>query len=141
MFSRLVVYSFIFSLAHSLTHSLTIGEDWSILVTTYTPFFDVPINEEITRGYQVTESTEPVTRQHIKSGRLKIKENLRNQYSQNWLETKSSSSTTSRENFTLKEVKKSYQFENYLKTVTNPAHRITLVRMSRITNANWKIWK
>ena len=49
--------------------------------TTYTPFFNVPINEEITRGYQVTESTEPVTRQHIKSGPLKIKENLRNRYS------------------------------------------------------------
>jgi len=44
--------------------------------------YDVPINEEITRGYQVTESTEPVTRQHIKNCRLKIKENLRNQYSQ-----------------------------------------------------------
>jgi len=97
--------------------------------TTYTPFFDVPINEEITRGYQVTESTEAVTREHIKSGRLKIKENLRNQYSQNWLETKNSSSTTSREKFTHKEVKKRYQFENYLKMVTNPAHRISLTKL------------
>ena len=35
---------------------------------------------------------------------LKIKKNLRNQYSQNWLET-NISSTTSREKFTHKEVK------------------------------------
>jgi len=97
--------------------------------TTSTPFFDVTINEEITRGYQVTESPEPVTRQHIKNGRLKINKNLRNQYSQNWLETKNSSSTTSREKLTHKEVKKSCQFENYLKTVTNSAHRISLTRL------------
>ena len=62
------------------------------------------------------------------SARL-IKENLRNQYSQNWLETKNSSSTTSRETFMHKEVKKSYQFENYLKTVTNSAHRISLIKL------------
>ena len=47
----------------------------------------------------------------------------------NWLETKNSSSTTSREKFTHKEVKKSYQFENYPKTVTNPAQRISLTRL------------
>jgi len=32
--------------------------------TTSTTFFDVVINEEITRGHQVTE---PITRQHIKN--------------------------------------------------------------------------
>ena len=94
--------------------------------TTSTTFFDVVINEEITRGHQVTE---PITRQHIKNGRLTVRKTLRNQYSQNWLETHNSSSSTSREKFTHKEVKKSYEFENYLKTVTNPAHRISLTKL------------
>ena len=94
--------------------------------TTSTTFFDVVINEEITRGHQVTE---PITRQHIKNGRLTVRKTLRNQYSQNWLETQNSSSSTSREKFTHKEVKKSYEFENYLKTVTNPAHRISLTKL------------
>jgi len=45
-----------------------------------------------------------------------------------------------------KEVKKSYQFENYLKMVTNPAHRISLtkllkVRISHTINTNWKKMK
>jgi len=77
--------------------------------TTYTTVFDVVINEEITRGHQVTE---PITRQHIKNGRLTVRKTLRNQYSQNWLETLNSSSSTSREKFTHKEVKKSSEFEN-----------------------------
>ena len=94
--------------------------------TTSTTFFDVVINEEITRGHQVTE---PITRKHIKNGRLTIRKTLRNQYSQNWLETQNSSSSTSREKFTHKEVKKSYEFENYLKAVTNPAHRISLTKL------------
>ena len=94
--------------------------------TTFTTFFDVLINEEITRGHQVTE---PITRQHIKNGRLTIRKTLKNQYSQNWLETQNSSSSTSREKFTHKEVKRSYKFENYLKTVTNPAHRISLTKL------------
>ena len=94
--------------------------------TTSATFFDVVINEEITRGYQVTE---PITRQHIKNGRLTIRKTLRNQYSQNWFETQNSSSSTSREKFTHKEVKKGHEFENYLKTVTNPAHRISLTKL------------
>ena len=94
--------------------------------TTSTTFFDVVINEEITRGHQVTE---PITRQHIKNGLLTIRKTLRNQYSQNWLEIQNSSSSTSREKFTHKEVKKSYEFENYLKTVTNPAQRVSLTKL------------
>ena len=81
--------------------------------TTSTTFFDVVINEEITRGHQVTE---PITRQHIKNRRLTVRKTLRNQYSQNWLETQNSSSSTSREKFTHKEV-------------TNPAHRISLTKL------------
>ena len=109
--------------------------------TTSTTFFDVVINEEITRGHQVTE---PITRQHIKNGRLTVRKTLRNQFSQNCLETQNSSSSTSRETFTHKEVKKSYEFENYLKPVKNPAHRISLTKLSlgchalRIQTANMK---
>jgi len=95
-------------------------------VTTPTTFFAVVINEEITRGHQVTE---PITGQHIKNGRLTVKKTLRNQCSQNWLGTQNSSSSTSREKVTHKEVKKSYEFEDYLKTVTNPAHRISLTKL------------
>ena len=93
---------------------------------TSTTLFDVVINEEITRGHQVTE---PITRHHIKNGQLTIRKTLRNQYSQNWLETQNSSPSTSREKFTHKEVKKSYEFENCLKTVTNLAHRISLTKL------------
>ena len=50
--------------------------------TTSTTFFDVVINEEITRGHQVTE---PITRQHIKNRRLTIRKTFRNQYSQTGL--------------------------------------------------------
>ena len=81
--------------------------------TTSTTFFDVVINEEITRGHQVTE---PITGQHINNGRLTVRKTLRNQYSQNWLATQNSSASTSREKFTHKEVKTSYEFENYLKS-------------------------
>ena len=79
--------------------------------TKYTPLFHVLINEEITRKYQVKE---PVTQQHINNDRLAIKITLRNQYFKNWLETQNSSSVTSREKFTHKEVKRNYQFEDYL---------------------------
>ena len=97
---------------------------WSISIcNNIYNFFDVVINEEITRGHQVTE---PITRQHIKNGLLTIRKTLTNQYSQNWLEIQNCSTSTSREKFTHKEVKKSYEFENYLKTVTNPAQRISL---------------
>ncbi|KAL9985591.1 hypothetical protein ACROYT_G008013 [Oculina patagonica] len=75
------------------------------------------------------QETEPITRQHIKNGRLTMRKTLRNKYSQNWLGTQNSSSSTSREKFTHKEVKKSYEFENYLTTVKNPAHRISLTKL------------
>ncbi|KAL9975462.1 hypothetical protein ACROYT_G012623 [Oculina patagonica] len=75
------------------------------------------------------QETEPITRQHIKNGRLTMRKTLRNKYLQNWLGTQNSSSSTSREKFTHKEVKKSYEFENYLTTVKNPAHRINLTKL------------
>ncbi|KAL9969651.1 hypothetical protein ACROYT_G021888 [Oculina patagonica] len=91
--------------------------------TTSTTFFDVATNEEM------HQETEPITRQHIKNGRLTMRKTLRNKYLQNWLGTQNSSSSTSREKFTHKEVKKSYEFENYLTTVKNPAHRISLTKL------------
>ncbi|KAL9978039.1 hypothetical protein ACROYT_G015516 [Oculina patagonica] len=91
--------------------------------TTSTTFFDVATNEEM------HQETEPITRQHIKNGRLTMRKTLRNKYSQNWLGTQNSSSSTSREKFTHKEVKKSYEFENYLTSVKNPAHRISLTKL------------
>ena len=95
----------IFSYWQTLKHScnnILLSEAFQY-ATTSAPFFDVVINEEITRGHQVTE---PITRQHIKNGRLPVRKTLRNQYSQNWLKTQKSSSSTSREKFTHKEVKR-----------------------------------
>ena len=112
------IFSYWQRLKHSCSNVL-LSEAFQY-ATTSTTFFDAVINEEITRGHQVTE---PITRQHIKNGRLTVRKTLRNQYSQNC------SSSTSREKFTHEEVKKSYEFENYLKTVTNPAHRISLTKL------------
>ena len=83
-------------------------------------------NEEINKKCKVKE---PVTQQHIKNARLVIKKTLRDQYLQNWLETQNKSSTSSREKFTEKEVKNNYHFENYLTSITKPAHRISLTRL------------
>ena len=107
------IFSYWQRLKHSFNNVLL--KETFKLATTSSIFFD--------------RVTEPITRQHIKNGRLTVRKTLRNQYSQNWLETHNSSSSTSREKFTHKEVKKSYEFENYLKTVTNPAHRISLTKL------------
>ena len=83
----------IFSYWQRLNHScnnVLLSETFQY-ATTSTTFFDVVINEEITRRHQVTE---PITRQHIKNGRLTVRKTLRNQYSQNWLETQNSLSST-----------------------------------------------
>ena len=99
--------------------------------TKYTPFTNVLTNEEITRKYQVKEPL--LVTQHarlaIKNTRFAIKKTLRNQYLKNRLATQNSSSATSREKFTHKEVKRNYQFEDYLTIVKNPAHRISLTRL------------
>ena len=94
--------------------------------TKNTPFFNIQQNEEINKKCIVKE---PVTQQHIKNARLVVKKTLRDQYLQNWLETQNRSSTSSREKFTQKEVKNNHQFENYLTSITKPAHRISLTRL------------
>ena len=72
------IFSYRQRLKHSCKNAL-LSEAFQY-ATTFTTFFDVVINEEITRGHQVTE---PITRQHIKNGRLTVRKTLRNQYSQN----------------------------------------------------------
>ena len=91
-----------------------------------TPFFDIQKNEEINKKCTIKE---PATQQHIKNAQLVTKKNLRNQYFHNWLETQNRSSTNSRQEFTQKEVKNNYQFEDYLTSITKPAHRISLTRL------------
>ena len=94
--------------------------------TKNTSFFNIQQNEEINKKCKVKE---PVTQQHIKNARLVIKKTLRDQYLQNWLETKNRSPTNSREKFTHREIKNNYQFENYLTLITKPAYRISLTRL------------
>ena len=50
-------------------------------------------------------------------------------YVQNWLKTHSNTSEGSREKFTRKEIKNDYQLEDYLKTIRNPAHRISITKL------------
>ena len=47
----------------------------------------------------------------------------------NWLKTRSNSSEGSREKFTHKEIKNDYHLEDYLKTIRNPAHRISITKL------------
>ena len=58
-----------------------------------------------------------------------MKQRLRKNYLQNWLNARNSKSDSSREKFTHKEIKKDYQLEEYLKTVKNPAYRVSMTRL------------
>ena len=46
-----------------------------------------------------------------------------------WLTARNNTSEGSREKFTHKEVKFDYQLEDYLKTIRNPAHRISMTKL------------
>ena len=70
-----------------------------------------------------------VNRQHFKNARSSFKKQLRKNYVQNWLKTRSNSSEGSREKFTHKEIKNDYHLEDYLKTIRNPAHRISITKL------------
>ena len=52
-----------------------------------------------------------VNRQHIKNARSSFKKQLRKNYVQNWLKSRSNSSEGSRETFTHKEIKNDYHLE------------------------------
>ena len=58
-----------------------------------------------------------------------MKKTLRDQYLQNWLETQNRSSKSSREKFIQKKIENNYQFENFLTSITKPAHRISLTKL------------
>ena len=92
----------------------------------HSPFFNILINYETIRNYSKHEVS---TQQHTRNARFKIKQQLRRHYFQNWLKLRNSTSDNSRQKFTHKEIKKNYQLEEYLTTVRNPAHRISITRL------------
>ena len=94
--------------------------------TNYTTFFNILNNGDSIRKYS-SEST--LTQQILKKAGYNSKKSLRNEYARNWLEAQESVSLNSRAKFTPKEVKKHYQFEDYLNVITNPAHRISVTRL------------
>ena len=59
----------------------------------------------------------------------KVSGNLKNDYIRNWLKARNNTSEGSREKFTHKEIKFDYQLEDYLKTIRNPAHRISMTKL------------
>ena len=94
--------------------------------TNYTTFFNILNNGDSIRKY-ASEST--LTQQNLKKAGYNNKKSLRNEYARNWLEAQESVSLNSRAKFTHEEVKKHYQFEDYLNVITNPAHRISVTRL------------
>lgn len=72
---------------------------------------------------------ETVTLQNLKTARSNMKKKLRNEYIQQWLVSKSSSSLDSRQKFTHKEIKQDYQIEDYLEKIGNPTHRVSLTKL------------
>ena len=71
------------------------------------------------------------SQQLIKNARSSIKKQLKKDYIRNWLKARNNTSEGSREKFTHKEVKFDYQLEDYLKTIRNPAHRISMTKLRR----------
>ena len=65
----------------------------------------------------------------IKNARSSIKKQLKKDYIRNWLKAGNNTSECSREKFTHKEVKFDYQLEDYLSTIRNPAHRISMTKL------------
>jgi len=69
------------------------------------------------------------TMQQLKKIRSNIKQQLKKKYVENWLKARQSTSESSREKFTHKNIKKQYQLEEYLKIIRNPAHRINITKL------------
>ena len=69
------------------------------------------------------------SQQPIKNARSSPKKQLRKDYIGNWLKARSNTSECSREKFTHKEVKFDYQLEDYLRTIRNPAHGISMTKL------------
>ena len=88
--------------------------------------FDVLNNDET---IQMHFTSNIASQQHIKSARSSIKKQLKKDYIRNWLKARNNTSEGSREKFTHKEIKFDYQLEDYLKTMRNPAHRISMTKL------------
>ena len=84
--------------------------------------FDVLNNDETIRMHSTSNTS---SQQPIKKARSSIKKQLKNDYIRNWLKARNNTSECSREKFTHKEVKFDHQLEDYLRTIKNPAHRIS----------------
>ena len=69
------------------------------------------------------------SQQPVKNARSSIKKQLKKDYIPNWLKARNNTSECSREKFTHKEVKHNYQLEDYLRTIRNPAHRISMTKL------------
>ena len=69
------------------------------------------------------------SQQPIKNARSSIKKQLKKDYIRNWLKARNNTSECSREKVTHKEVKYDYQLEDYLRTIRNPAHRISMTKL------------
>ena len=94
--------------------------------TNYNKFLDALNDGNLIQKYLEGEN---LTKQNINNARSTAKKRLRNEYVPNWLETKSSSSSNSRQKVIHKEVEKYHQFESYLGTFTNAVHRIGLTKL------------
>ena len=75
-------------------------------------------------------STSNTSRQQpVKNARSSIKKQLKKYYIRNWLKARNNTSECSREKFTNKEVKYDYQLDDYLRTIRNPEHRISMTKL------------
>ena len=92
----------------------------------HSQFFDVLNNDETIRMHSTSNTS---SQQLIKNARSSIKKQLKKDYIRNWLKARNNTSEGSREKFTHKEVKFDYQLEDYLKTIRNPAHRISMTKL------------
>ena len=95
-------------------------------VKSHSQFFDVLNNDETIRMYSTSNTS---SQQLIKNARSSIKKQLKKDYIRNWPKARNNTSEGSREKFTHKEVKFEYQLEDYLKTIRNPAHRISMTKL------------
>ena len=84
----------------------------------------------MTKLYECTlQAIHQANNSSIKNARSSIKKQLKKDYIRNWLKARNNTSEGSREKFTHKEVKFDYQLEDYLKTIRNPAHRISMTKL------------
>ena len=96
--------------------------------------FDVLNSDETIRMHSTSNTS---SQQHIKNARSSIKKQLKKDYIRNWLKARNNTSEGSREKFTHKEVKFDYQLEDYLRTIRNPAHRISMTKLRLGAQSLW----